>query len=117
MTLKNNIFQNREGAIYKDLACLTHEERINYLQDFIARAMDNYFRFKNNQNIFDYKRMTKMQLGLVQFYLRLIKVCENNKETCSHDMCHIENHHPSINKICQCEKCENSLFEKEIEEK
>ena len=113
MTLKNNIFQNREGAIYKDLACLTHEDRINYLQRFITIAMGDYFRLKRN----DYKKMSEARLGLVQFYLRLIKVCENNKETCSHDMCHIENHHPSINKICQCEKCENSLFEKEIEEK
>ena len=107
MITKDNIFQNREGAIYKDLACLTHEDRINYLQRFITIAIGDYFRFKTKSEP-TYKSMTKAQLGLVQFYLRLIKICKNNKETCNHDMFHIENHHPSINKICQCQKCENN---------
>jgi hypothetical protein len=47
-----NIFYNhwlkRDGAIYKDLAFMGHNERINYLQDFIKDC--EYYISLNHKN-------------------------------------------------------------------
>ena len=50
---KSNIFYDhwlkRDGAIYKDLAFMGHNERINYLQDFISDCKYYIKESKNKQ--------------------------------------------------------------------
>lgn len=77
MTTKSNIFYNhwrkRDGAIYKDLAFLDHEERIKMLDSFIKNKLllielePQFHRFKLNV------------LFSIAYYQRLKRFCEKNK--------------------------------------
>jgi len=76
----SNLFYNhwlkRDGAIYKDLAFMGHNERINYLQDFI-KDCEYYMNtnFKNKKFQKEIKRINKRN---IKFYNKLINYIRKN---------------------------------------
>ena len=63
-------YRKRDGAIFKDLAGLSHDERIKTLKEYIDFACEP---LKHDA----YKHA--YQLRAIRFYQRLIKFCNKNK--------------------------------------
>ena len=79
----SNIFYNhwlkRDGAIYKDLAFMGHNERINMLEDFKKHQLDmNKKILKNKKLLKQYGSLIKCNLRSIKYYNRLISYCRKN---------------------------------------
>ena len=77
-----NIFYNhwlkRDGAIYKDLAFMGHNERINYLQDFIKDC--EYYISLNHKNKKFKKEIVRINKRSIKFYNKLIHYIRKNPD-------------------------------------
>ena len=76
----SNIFYNhwlrRDGAIYKDLAFMGHNERINYLQEFIEDCK-HYMNFSHKDKKFQ-KEIVRINKRSIKFYNKLINYIRKN---------------------------------------
>jgi len=76
----SNIFYNhwlkRDGAIYKDLAFMGHNERINYLQEFIEDC-EYYMNTSHKDKKFQ-KEIVRINKRSIKFYNKLIDYINKN---------------------------------------
>jgi hypothetical protein len=64
-------YKRRDGAIYKDLAFLNHEERIKMLDEFIEM---NLYRIKKNASKW------RFCVNAISYYQKLKIYCNKNKD-------------------------------------
>ena len=67
-----NIFANKEGSLYQELAESTYKERLSILDKDIALVMELYLDTKNTD-----EKFKRNLLRMVRYYLRLKKLCYN----------------------------------------
>lgn len=72
MASEDNIFANKEGSLYQELAESTYEERLSILDKDIALVMEIYLNTKNTD-----EKFKRNLLKMVKYYLRLKKLCDN----------------------------------------
>ena len=76
----SNIFYNhwlkRDGAIYKDLAFMGHNEIINYLQEFIEDC--EYYMNTSHKNKKFQKEIVRINKRSIKFYNKLIDYIRKN---------------------------------------
>ena len=76
----SNIFYNhwlkRDGAIYKDLAFMGHNERINYLQEFIEDC--KYYMNTSHKDKKFQKEIVRINKRSIKFYNKLIDYINKN---------------------------------------
>ena len=82
--MKTNIFwehyKKRDGAIYKDLAFLSHKQRIELLYDFMIHSMDMTAKIGNDKKLYkQYKSLIKANKRSIRFYCNLRDYCNKNK--------------------------------------
>ena len=82
----SNIFYNhwlkRDGAIYKDLAFMGHNERINYLQEFIEDC-EYYMNTSHKDKKFQ-KEIVRINKRSIKFYNKLIDYIRKNPNISVH---------------------------------
>ena len=82
----SNIFYNhwlkRDGAIYKDLAFMGHNERINYLQEFIQDC-EYYINTSHKDKKFK-KEIVRINKRRFKFYNKLIDYIRKNPNIPTH---------------------------------
>jgi hypothetical protein len=86
MEYKKNIFYThylkRQGKIFKDLAYLGHNQRIDMLEDFKKFKSDfiDWAKKDNNRSLEDKQKMIASGLRSIRFYDKLISYIRKNPD-------------------------------------
>tara|TARA_R110002072_G_scaffold142956_1_gene288846 strand:- start:805 stop:1128 length:324 start_codon:yes stop_codon:yes gene_type:complete len=82
MNIFYNHWRKRDGAIYKDLAFMGHDERINYLQEFIKDCEYYIKEIKGNKKFKE--NIIRINKRSIKFYNRLINYIRKNPNISIH---------------------------------
>ena len=82
MNIFYNHWRKRDGAIYKDLAFMGHDERINYLQEFIKDCEYYIKEIKGNKKFKE--NIIRINKRSIKFYNRLINYIRKNPNISVH---------------------------------